>query len=190
MQINEGYDRHAFFYKQRRNLIVVSLFVTFYEAASLEIERINILGNQTEIGRPEVISFALTLAFIYFVWRYYTACREVNGIQTFIWACREWAEQKCEVYTRKVHVDNDPRYKEARCMGARGPEVEFRLVPQRDGDQESRVRFRQRYWYYFGLAIAHVTLRTSNFSGYLLPYLFAAVAALEILGVGVVSLLV
>ena len=68
------------FSRQRRNLILISLFYIFYLLAGIEFNQIYFLGNQADIKRPELVSYALALFFVYYFWRYFTACNEISGI--------------------------------------------------------------------------------------------------------------
>ncbi len=84
----EGNDE-SIFTRQRRNLIISSLFVIFYASGNLEISQISILGNTAKIGNPQIIYFILGLFYVYFFWRYYTVCRDVRGYYRFIESWRK-----------------------------------------------------------------------------------------------------
>ncbi len=71
------------FILQRRNLIIISLCAIFFKAAKLEIDKLNFFGNQTSIGNPSIAIWCITGFFIYFLWRYYTACRDIGGVSKF-----------------------------------------------------------------------------------------------------------
>lgn len=72
------------FVKQRRNLVLMSLFIIFYHAANFKISEINILGNKSTIGNPEIVGVSLAIFFFYFCWRYSTALNSMNGFYEVI----------------------------------------------------------------------------------------------------------
>lgn len=75
-----GVDGADHFVKQRRNIVIISLILIFYHVAGLNFKELNILGNKVTIVHPEIVSICLGLFFIYFLWRYFTACNSIRGI--------------------------------------------------------------------------------------------------------------
>ena len=53
------------FIRQRRNLMVISLVLLFSEVAQLTMKKLNVLGTELEIDRPQVVTWALGAAGIY-----------------------------------------------------------------------------------------------------------------------------
>lgn len=176
-------DKRESFRRQRRNLMAVSIATAFYEAAGLKFPQLNLLGNMVEIEKPEIVSAAITIAFIYFLWRYYTACREVGGIPRFFSACNIWASERARAYvTRKYVKPNRNKYESAELIKGRYVELTFRLRRNNQGLPEENVTVRERYWIYQIVSWIPTTLQTSNFTEYVLPYLLALIAALQLLG--------
>lgn len=59
------------FIRQRRNLIVISLVLLFAETSELSINKLNVFGNELLIRNPVIVTAALWIAYIYWLWRYY-----------------------------------------------------------------------------------------------------------------------
>jgi len=59
------------FIRQRRNLILISLILLFVEVAEVSFNKINLLGNELTISNPDVVTYSLWVAFIYWLIRYY-----------------------------------------------------------------------------------------------------------------------
>lgn len=55
---------------ERRNLLVTSFVLFFYEAAELRIERINLFGNEVALSDPWWVWFSLWTLGVYFFLRY------------------------------------------------------------------------------------------------------------------------
>lgn len=190
--MNQGSNAKDHFIKQRRNLFAVSLFVIFYKSADFIIKEINIIGNRAEIGNPDIISISLTIAFLYFLWRYYTACREVSGIQQFITACAGWAEAKCKKRVFNKYIKNKARqYTGVDLIERKNLTLTFIIRgtydPSNDTVEEEKVHIKWLYRLYLPLSIIPITLQTSNFTEYVLPYILAFLAILEFTEFGIVS---
>ena len=65
------------FVAERRNLLITSFALFFYQQAGLQIEKINILGNDAKISDPLWIAFALWVLWIYFFVRFYQYFRRI-----------------------------------------------------------------------------------------------------------------
>tara|TARA_R110000787_G_scaffold131798_12_gene243943 strand:- start:46173 stop:46760 length:588 start_codon:yes stop_codon:yes gene_type:complete len=174
-------DDREIFRRQRRNLIAASIITAFYHAAELTFPEINILGNKVEIANPTVVSFSITTAFFYFLWRYYTSCREVSGIAKFFNACQMWASERAREYVNRIYVrPNAQRFADAQLI--KGGRIELEFILRRidhDGDNET-IKVRGRYWLYQAVSFIPTTLQTSKFSEYVLPYIIALIAILEL----------
>ncbi len=60
------------FQRQRRNLIIISLVLSFVELSGIEIKEINLFGNKLLIDNPEWVNRALWIGLFYWGYRYYT----------------------------------------------------------------------------------------------------------------------
>ncbi|MBO6950059.1 MAG: hypothetical protein JJ855_18930 [Rhodospirillales bacterium] len=181
-------DKRDFFRRQRRNLIGVSIVTAFYEAADLKFPEINLLGNRIEIDNPEIVTTAITITFIYFLWRYYTACKEVEGISRFLGACHNWAVERSRAYVTRAHVNpNHHKYQSAEVIQGGKVELVFRLRLNNDVGPAPNVTVRERFWVYQIISFVPTSLNTSHFTEYVLPYLVALIAGAELLGIGAID---
>ena len=185
--MNDDTGKQDFFRRQRRNLIGVSIITTFYEAAGLEIKNVNLFGNHIEIKNPEIVTTAISIAFVYLLWRYYTACREIEGISRYLMACEMWANERCQAYVNRKYVDPQREvYESADLIQRDSNGLTFKLrLRQRGTPSDEKILVRGWYWFYRAVAFIPVSLQTSNFTEYLLPYLISLIAGLELLGFGV-----
>lgn len=71
--IREGFRR------QRRNLLIVSLVLLFSETAELTISELNLFGNVVHLANPATITYALWVAYLYWLWRYYTYFHDLSN---------------------------------------------------------------------------------------------------------------
>ncbi len=69
------------FLKRRRNLIGITIIITLYFLAGIELNEINILGNKASIENPIVVSSILWVFFYYFLYRYWIYLKS-NGSNT------------------------------------------------------------------------------------------------------------
>lgn len=174
--------KREFFRRQRRNLIAASIVTALYGSAELSFPELNIFGNKVQIDNPKVVTFAIIVAFIYFLWRYYTACREIDGVSQFFGACQMWATDRARLYVIRKHVvPNDDKYRSAELIKGGREELTFRLRRQDDGLPEETVKVRERYWLYQLVSFVPTSLNTSNFTEYLLPFALSAIAVFELL---------
>src|SRR5262245_23388332 len=70
-------DIRRSFVAERRNLLITSFALFFYQQAGLQIEKINILGNEAKISDPWWIAFALWVLWGYFLVRFYQYLRSI-----------------------------------------------------------------------------------------------------------------
>ena len=184
--MHDDIGKQDFFRRQRRNLIGVSIITTFYEAAGLEIKNVNLFGNHVEIKNPEIVTTAISIAFLYLLWRYYSACREIEGISRFFMACEMWAVERCQAYATRKHVDPRRDIYQSVDLIQRDPNgLTFRLRSRQKSSPDEQIMIRGWYWFYRSVAFIPVSPETSNFTEYLLPYLISLIAGLELLGFGV-----
>lgn len=65
------------FVSERRSLLVTSFLLFFYQAAGIEIDKINVLGNEAKISDSSWVPIALWTLWVYFAVRYYQYFRHV-----------------------------------------------------------------------------------------------------------------
>lgn len=172
------------FTRQRRNLIAVSLIVVFYKVAGLQIDTINLLGNRAFISSPDVIFHTLSLLFIYLSWRFYTATREVKGFRQFILECSTWAEGMCSLCLKKKYategIDDLRIDLIGRSFGSRTFAIRFGDDGGGGVDMVDRVKLNYLFRFFVAVSVAWVAVNTSKFSEYVLPFLLAGLAFLQI----------
>lgn len=185
--------RHDHFIRQRRNLIATSLLVTLYEAADFTFTEINFLGNKAKIGNPEIVSLALVVALLYFLWRYYTAYRESGDGRAFSNACIGWAEKASKSYIKRKY-SSIQRELSVDLIRREGITLTYVLRgvydPASDSIEKEKISLKWRYLVYRIFAVIPITLYTSYFTEYVLPYLLAGFAIAEVSGVGITNLLI
>lgn len=71
-------DSEEAFFKQRRNLIALSLIAAFINVAAVKLDRLNILGNELQISNPKALPIALAVGLTYFVIRYLQYMHDVE----------------------------------------------------------------------------------------------------------------
>lgn len=190
-------DPRQHFIKQRRNLIGISLFVIFYKVGNLQINEINFFGNKTTITNHDAVLFFLAVFFIYFLWRYYTAFKEIGGLSNFFRVCSVWVEKKAQ---RSIHKETCKKYPGVKNRGW-SPELitrhwyvlEYNVCTAFDiyGDghrQLERLVFRVIALRVFSPFYA--IIQTSSFSEYILPFVLAILAACEYWGWGPIDWLI
>lgn len=113
------------FIRQRRNLLAITIVMALIETVDLNFTQINILGNKSEIGRPELVGYWLWLFFIYFVWRYFSYFlqidrgflsafrnKQTNSVRDFAYKklCND-IKVKERLITLEKALNRDKRYK-------------------------------------------------------------------------------
>lgn len=175
---------HENFVIQRRNLVIMSIFVLFYKVGHLDVKTIKFFGNQVDIGNPDVVLFALHIIFFYFLWRYYTAFRTISGWSEFIGSGRIWSDTKFKSIAKekalKIHKSlNSVPYVKQRAWTQLS--VAVYTSDKGSGDHiEEKVVFSYgalhlRFWSYI-----HSIITRTSFSDYIFPYVLAFIAALEL----------
>lgn len=71
------------FLRQRRNLILISSIIILIEILGLNFDQINILGNKTEITKPENIDYIIWFIFIYLLLRYCQIFYEIPKLDLY-----------------------------------------------------------------------------------------------------------
>jgi hypothetical protein len=64
--------------RQRRNLILVSLWLLVFDFADVSIGKVSVLGTELVVGSPRVLIFLAWLLWAYFLLRYYQYWRTEN----------------------------------------------------------------------------------------------------------------
>ncbi|QIK80892.1 hypothetical protein G7069_04320 [Lysobacter sp. HDW10] len=64
--------------RQRRNLILVSLWLLVFDFAQVSIGKVSVLGTELVVGSPRVLIFLAWLLWAYFFLRYYQYWRAEN----------------------------------------------------------------------------------------------------------------
>jgi hypothetical protein len=75
--------------RQRRNLIAASIAMPLFFLSEATIEKVNLLGTVIKIENPEVISYAISGLFFYFLLRYFQYYNEENHIKAMKESMRE-----------------------------------------------------------------------------------------------------
>lgn len=187
---NDGKDEKAHFIRQRRNLVLISLFILFYKVGNLKVDTISFLGNQTSIGNPEIITFSLGVFFTYFFWRYYTSCREIGGVRNFWSLCTSWAEDETQKHVQRKEFGKKKIQSSQIALILRETGARTYLVSEgKDNSLSQDKKIKVRFYYSFMkiFSIIPTIFKTSSFSEYLLPYVMAGLVIAEFLNVGIVN---
>ena len=75
---NDSNDIRRSLVAERRNLLITSFALFFYQQAGLQIEKINVLGNEARISDLWWIAFALWVLWGYFLVRFYQFFRSTS----------------------------------------------------------------------------------------------------------------
>lgn len=65
------------FVSERRNLLVASFVLFFYQASGIVIEEINFFGNRAKVSDPYWVSLSLWIFWLYFLIRLYQYFRDI-----------------------------------------------------------------------------------------------------------------
>ncbi len=199
-----GQSKKQHFLKQRRNLIVVSLVIIFYEVADIEITQINILGNTALINNPEIVLYCIVAFFIYFNWRYFPALHDVHGFAQFVGKLKERTDRICfrsarEHIAKKVGTTYDKihlnlKHEDIPISHKRYTYVQNTYEGGLGGKITSALKDIKEYQLNFASFVkAYVTALFQTLlldipSGeYLLPILLSGFALMELLGIGLIS---
>lgn len=179
----------AYFLRQRRNLILISLFVIFYKAGDLRLDKVELFGNETTIGNPQIVTFAVGCFFLYFLWRHYVYSGEMGGISNFTMACDNWAEERCRRYISRTHSTAKKKIPvhKVELITRKKWEYTFRIVPEDAYGKTVGVKVKWPLIKYRILSVIPVILKQSSFSEYVVPYILAILAIAEFSGLGVVE---
>lgn len=58
------------FIRQRRNLMIISLFLLIYDFAEIQIAKVSLLGTELVVGRPEILEWTAWAIWGYLLLRY------------------------------------------------------------------------------------------------------------------------
>jgi len=94
------------FIRQRRNLMIISLVLLFSEVTELKIEKLSAFGTELKIGEPQAVNWALWVAGVYWLWRFYQYSRPIfkGTIQGAIY--QRTQETSLPVVLKKVLREN------------------------------------------------------------------------------------
>ncbi len=72
------------FIRQRRNLIIISLCLLFYDSFGLDLKKVSILGNELYVQNHDLLPTVLWIIYTYFLIRYYQYFNDLydRGIAT------------------------------------------------------------------------------------------------------------
>jgi hypothetical protein len=72
-------DPHEHFIKQRRNLVLISVFLILVNLGGIKFENVNILGNTATVQNPNLFYFLIVISSFYLFWRYHSAFLSIDG---------------------------------------------------------------------------------------------------------------
>ncbi len=195
---------HEQFRRQRRNLIIISSAIFLLHYLDLKFEQINILGNTAKINNQAGIEGLLWLMFIYWLIRYtqYLLTIEVRFSNEFKTRLIFLLKKR---YTLPANINNPPTHivkmmlsgepphslkEAANQITSRVPRVEIEIkrlkirvklrylltpaVVDDKHNKETETSYMESLVLYFRSAL-YLTLNTTLFSEYILPYVLAAI---------------
>ncbi len=74
-------DIRGGFVRNRRALVATSIVLLLFEAAGIELNQLNLLGNQFALTNPDLVPLALWVAWAYFLLRYYQHFRDLEDAE-------------------------------------------------------------------------------------------------------------
>lgn len=189
---DSGYDERDHFIKQRRNLILISLFMIFYKVGKLDLEKVNFFGNETTVGNPEIVFYALIVFFVYLLWRYYTACRAVEGGGKFIASSKSWSLGKCKERVIKHILTLQDSYSDVYIKKWNWKELVYAYSLSRinNGIHEKvgkEMVFGPEIWHLRLWSPIYSIINHGAFSEYIFPYVIAVLAIAEMFGMGMIA---
>lgn len=190
--VDSDADPKQSFAKIRRNLIVLCLFLLFYQYLELEFKQINLLGNVVDIKRPDNVIRILYLFFAYFIWRYHTACNEVYGTSLFKQNFRSTLFKRSEELAElKIYFKTGLKsfgLTRTRLEKSETSEIKdhvYRFNTFHASLSEKEIKKLRRYepithnliWIaiLYVFAFIEIAIKQKSFSEFILPYLMAAV---------------
>lgn len=188
-----SHDPYLHFNIQRRNLILISVSSIFYVLGRFEIQKISLLGNEANIGNPNVLYWIFYSLFGYFFWRFYSAFNDIGGWGKFVESGRAWVDNDCaqKLETRilsncKAAVFTAPPYIYFRSLKSISFQYEFRdddtnefgsLEYVKGEEHFGKEIYHLRLWSY-----VHAMLNRSAFSTYIFPFLLSLSALILVTG--------
>lgn len=67
------------FLKKRKYILIISCTLSIYQLSGITFTKINILGNETDIKNPEIVTYIILVLFIYYLLRYYQKFVELGN---------------------------------------------------------------------------------------------------------------
>lgn len=195
------------FIRQRRNLLIISLVLTFAQAANLTLTKLNLFGNEVNIGSPFAIFYALWVGWLYWLWRFYTYSNSIGEKQiltVYQGHTRTWvglAKQRQVLRDKALRAKFDAQgmrifrasVHSVKRLSRFSYEVALDVYTQEKqplqdaAPKKDAVRHTDTVNSVFSLSWArfrawrHVIFSKPEFSEYVLPYLVAAVPVLYLL---------
>lgn len=74
-----GLTPQEHFIKQRRNLVLISVFLILINLGGVEFNNLSILGNTATVKNPNLFYYMILISSLYLLWRYNTAFNLVDG---------------------------------------------------------------------------------------------------------------
>jgi len=73
-------DIRASFIRQRRNLMAISIVNLFVTLSGIKLNKLNLLGSDFDISRPQIITISLWIAFAYWLIRYFQLLHDSGNL--------------------------------------------------------------------------------------------------------------
>ncbi len=179
---------HNRFIRQRRNLILVSLFLLFYKIGQLELTQVNILGNEVIIHEPNIVFWAMLTFFFYFQWRYFTACNDVIGVRLCKAGYLSILDKAARKKAYKILQGRIGNIDQIELSQNRHTHFSVKRITNRPYEEQELIKKQGSFNIAgFGLlathikAISYYALNDNTFSEYLFPYLLALAAIIAII---------
>lgn len=180
--------KHNRFIRQRRNLILISLFLLFYKIGQLELTKINILGNEVFIHEPKVIFLSIVIFFFYFQWRYFTACSDVIGVdlcRAGYWSILDKIARKKAYRILQKKIGNIDQIELSQSSHTH---FSVKRIANRSHEEQELIKKAGSFYIVgfdllitYAKAIFNYALNDNTFSEYLFPYLLALAAVISII---------
>lgn len=197
-------EKRSMFNRQRRNLMGMSIIVLFVTYSGLEFKKLNILGNELDVKNPQIVYYALWIAFAYWFIRYFQFLQELRHdtateiykqkLFSVTWPSADllFKAEIQEKYGNKIQESNPHAHMWATMPSLFNPFFKRRIrvfcnVRLTDGGVSYTENYEKvielhdgrkidfRNWW---LSINHTIWRTSSVSEYIFPQLLATFVVL------------
>lgn len=174
MMSDKFYDE---FYRQRRNLILISVVLFFALSSGLTLNKVNIWGNEITLKNPDGILTFLWVVWAYWVWRFWVYALEYKDgfIKSF---------ENAVIRVLRGIYDSERgemgfRYKGGWCSIS---ECGIAYVDSFPGDEsEDSIDYRGKKFYNFVIPILIRTILShKSFTDQIFPFLIALLPTLFI----------